>query len=119
MSRILRAEGAGGIQKTFSARSDDAMFDESSYARMVAQAAGAQETFVTPRPEVLLERLDDLVWHQDEPFLSASIFAQWCVFEAARKAGVIVMLDGQGADESLGGYRGFFGAYLASLIREG
>ena len=29
------------------------------------------------------------------------------------------MLDGQGADEALGGYRGFFGAYLASLIRGG
>jgi asparagine synthase (glutamine-hydrolysing) len=119
MSRLLAKEGVGDIQKTFSARSDDAMFDESSYARMVAEAAGAQATFVTPGPDVLLERLDDLVWHQDEPFLSASIFAQWCVFEAAREAGVIVMLDGQGADESLGGYRGFFGAYLASLMREG
>jgi asparagine synthase (glutamine-hydrolysing) len=29
------------------------------------------------------------------------------------------MLDGQGADESLGGYRGYFGAYLSDLIRRG
>jgi asparagine synthase (glutamine-hydrolysing) len=95
------------------------MFDESSYAQLVAKAAGADATFVTPRPGSLLDQLDDVIWHQDEPFLSASIFAQWCVFEAARQAGVTVMLDGQGADESLGGYRGFFGAYLSSLIRQG
>lgn len=119
MSRMLRKGGAHAGQKTFSARSDDAAFDESYYARLVADATGAEATFLTPQPERLLEVLDDVIWHQDEPFLSASIFAQWCVFEAARKAGVVVMLDGQGADESLGGYRGFFGAYLASLIRSG
>jgi len=119
MSRILRQDNLRGLQKTFSARSDDQAFDESAYARLVAESAGAEAIFVTPGPDALLDALDDLVWHQDEPFLSASIFAQWCVFEAARKAGVVVMLDGQGADETLGGYRGFFGAYLASLIREG
>lgn len=119
MSRLLGQHGAGGRQKTFSARSDDPAFDESAYARTVAEVAGAEATFVTPGPDGLLDRLDDLVWHQDEPFLSASVYAQWCVFGAARKAGVVVMLDGQGADESLGGYRGFFGAYLASLLRQG
>lgn len=119
MSRILGQDNVRNMQKTFSARSEDREFDESAYARLVAESAGAHATFVTPGPEALLDALDDLVWHQDEPFLSASIFAQWCVFEAARKAGVIVMLDGQGADETLGGYRGFFGAYLASLIRKG
>ena len=119
MSRVLGQDNVRNMQKTFSARSEDKEFDESSYARLVAESAGAQATFVTPGPEALLDTLDDLVWHQDEPFLSASIFAQWCVFEAARRAGVIVMLDGQGADETLGGYRGFFGAYLASLVRQG
>ncbi len=40
---------------------------------------------------------------QDEPFGSTSIAAQWFVFEAARREGMKVMLDGQGADEVMGG----------------
>ena len=43
--------------------------------------------------------VDRLVWHQDEPFASTSIYAQWSVFRLARQNGVTVMLDGQGADE--------------------
>ncbi|HUR60222.1 MAG TPA: asparagine synthase C-terminal domain-containing protein, partial [Opitutaceae bacterium] len=58
-------------------------------------------------------------WHQDEPFTTTSIFAQWCVFRQARKSGVIVMLDGQGADEALGGYHSYFGPWLAGLLARG
>jgi len=74
---------------------------------------------VVPEPTGLFDDIDRLAWHQDEPFVSTSIFAQWCVFRLARASGVTVMLDGQGADETLGGYRGFFGAYLAGVLRSG
>jgi asparagine synthase (glutamine-hydrolysing) len=117
MSGLLARTGSGENLKTFTARSDDPDFDESGYARMVAGAARSHGTFVTPTPARLFADLPRLVWHQDEPFASSSIFAQWCVFEAARAGGVVVMLDGQGADETLCGYRGFFGAYLAGLAR--
>ena len=83
------------------------------------EATRSRPTFVTPTPQELFDDLDALVWHQDEPFLSSSIYAQWTVFRAARQAGVVVMLDGQGADETLCGYRGYFGAYLAGLLRRG
>ena len=36
---------------------------------------------------------------------------------AARRAGIKVMLDGQGADEQLAGYHGGFPFYFANLIR--
>jgi asparagine synthase (glutamine-hydrolysing) len=119
MSDLLRDAGVRGNLKTFTARSDDGAFDESDYARSVVERAGSDAVFVTPRPEKLFDDLRRLTWHQDEPYASSSIFAQWCVFEAAREKGVVVMLDGQGADEALGGYRGFFGAYLAGLFRQG
>jgi ABC transport permease subunit len=67
----------------------------------------------------LLAELDAVTWHQDEPFGSTSIYAQWCVFRLAREHGVAVMLDGQGADEALGGYHGYFGPHLAGLLRHG
>lgn len=119
MSRALADQGGRRQLETFTARSDDAAFDETRHAQAVVEAARTDPTFVTPTPTRLFADLDRLVWHQDEPFVSSSIFAQWCVFEAARQRGVVVMLDGQGADEILGGYRGFFGAFLAGLARRG
>ena len=61
----------------------------------------------------VLSQVDALAWHQDEPFGSTSIYAQWEVFRRAAAGKVRVILDGQGADELLGGYPVFFGARLA------
>lgn len=119
MGRQLKAQSAGDALHTFTARSHDAEFDEFAYASTVIEAARSTPHTVVPEPGRLFDDLAQLAWHQDEPFVSTSIFAQWCVFKLAREAGVIVMLDGQGADEILGGYRGFFGAYLAGLLRSG
>jgi asparagine synthase (glutamine-hydrolysing) len=67
----------------------------------------------------MIADLDDLIYAQDEPFGSTSIYAQYRVFRLARARGVKVMLDGQGADEMLAGYRPFLAARLASLVRQG
>ncbi len=109
----------GAALHTFTARSHDAEFDEFRYAQAVIERAGSTAHTVVPEPTGLFDDIDRLAWHQDEPFVSTSIFAQWCVFRLARSAGVTVMLDGQGADETLGGYRGFFGAHLAGVLRGG
>jgi asparagine synthase (glutamine-hydrolysing) len=62
----------------------------------------------------LFEDLPTLVADQEEPFGSTSIYAQWRVMRAAREAGVVVLLDGQGADELFGGYDGIAGWALRS-----
>ncbi|MDO8542561.1 MAG: asparagine synthase (glutamine-hydrolyzing) [Opitutaceae bacterium] len=108
-----------GLQNVFSAYSDVPRFDERSFIEDVARSTGAAAHHVVPDADSLLRELDQLVWHQDEPFGSTSIYAQWCVFALARKHGVPVMLDGQGADEALGGYHGYFGPRLAGLLRQG
>jgi asparagine synthase (glutamine-hydrolysing) len=118
MARELGAAG-GGTQRSFTAGSLAANLDERPYAELVAAAAGAQATYLYPEPDGLFAELEDLVWHQDEPFDSTSVYAQARVFEAARAAGVTVMLDGQGADELLAGYHGFFAPHLAGLLRRG
>jgi asparagine synthase (glutamine-hydrolysing) len=119
MSELLAKTGAKNRLRTVTARSHDRAFDEGDYARAIIEWSHADSVFVTPEPGKLFDDLSRLAWHQDEPYGSASIFAQWSVFEAARQNGVVVMLDGQGADETLCGYRGFFGAYLAGLARRG
>ena len=118
MGGQLDRAGVAGTLKTFTAKSADGRFDESRFAEMVAASTRAQGHFVTPQAKGLLDQLPRVAWHQDEPFASTSIYAQWCVFELARRNGVTVMLDGQGADEILCGYRGFVGAYLAGLARD-
>ena len=60
--------------------------------------------------------LDDLIRAQGEPFCGTSIYAQYCVYKSARQNGVTVTLDGQGADELLGGYNGYPNARIRSLL---
>jgi asparagine synthase (glutamine-hydrolysing) len=71
-----------------------------------------------PTAERLAREVDALVWTQDEPFGSTSIFAQWCVMALAREQGVTVLLDGQGADEALAGYQPF-DVHVGDLMRRG
>jgi asparagine synthase (glutamine-hydrolysing) len=67
----------------------------------------------------LVDDLDHLIHVQDEPFGSTSIYVQHRVFRLAHEAGIKVMLDGQGADELLAGYRHYLASRLASLLRQG
>jgi asparagine synthase (glutamine-hydrolysing) len=106
----------GEYQKTFSAVSEVPALDERPFIRLVTAATGAEEHFVFPVASRFLEELDALLWHQEEPFSSSSVYAQWCVFRRAAQTGVKVVLDGQGADEQLCGYRKFSYFYLRHLF---
>lgn len=55
----------------------------------------------------------------DEPVVSSSVYAQWCVMRRVAAHGVRVVLDGQGADELLGGYPGLVGPALADEVLGG
>jgi len=98
---------------------DDPAISEERWIEMVAAAAGTHQHRALPEPLDLIADLDHLVETQDEPFGSTSIYAQHRVFRAARAAGLTVMLDGQGADEILAGYRPYLAARLCSLARGG
>lgn len=67
----------------------------------------------------LQQDLDDLVAAQGEPFGSTSIYAQYRVFKKAREQGITVVLEGQGADELLGGYNGYPGQRVRSMLDQG
>ena len=104
VDRLLQKAGVRGLQETFTSLSDSPAFDEREYAQIVIDATRVEPSFVLPTPERLFRDLDRLLWHQDEPFTSTSIFAGWCVYALTREKGVTVTLDGQGPDEMLGGY---------------
>lgn len=73
--------------------------------------------YTTPTGETLYEDMYDFVKAHGEPVPSTSPYAQFKVMELAQKH-VVVTLDGQGADEALGGYHYFFGNYYKELLRE-
>ena len=60
-----------------------------------------------------------LHWHQEEPFLSASIYLQWCVMRLAHEHRTTVLIDGQGADELLAGYQFYFSAWQLDRLDRG
>ena len=100
----------------FTAAFDGFSRDEWRYASQVASGAGVERHHaVRPTLDELLADLERLVYDQEEPFGSTSIYAQWRVMAAARAAGITVMLDGQGADELFGGYPGSDGWALATM----
>ena len=64
-----------------------------------------------------VEELDTWLWHQEEPVGGSSVYVSTVLLGLAREQGIKVLLDGQGADEQLAGYRKFILAYLRQLVR--
>jgi len=104
---------------TFSSCFDNPTYDERPYIQSVVAHTGVQPHFAFPDPTELRDNVASLIWTQEEPFGSTSIFAQWNVMRLAKQMGVKVLLDGQGADELLGGYPSLFGTYYAELFSKG
>ena len=118
INNLIREEGPASVsdrQKTFSVVFTDPRFDESRYIDEIVRTTGVDSSRTEPSPGQLWEDIDRLVWIQDEPFGSLSIYAQYCVMRLARKK-VKVVLDGQGADELLAGYLGYQASYVRGLL---
>ena len=118
MAREFDAVGNGAQVNSISACYDVKAVDERPFMEAVVDRTKSIPHWCYPSFEDAFSLAERITWHQDEPYGSTSIFAQWCVFEAARRAGLKVMLDGQGADEQLAGYHGCFPYYFASLIQQ-
>ena len=104
-------------QHTFSARFPGWALDEGRYIADVTELTSAQSHEVTPDPNPA--DLERVVWHQDQPFGSLSIYAQWSVMQLAQAQGITVLLDGQGADETVAGYPFYYAALFRYLLRTG
>ena len=120
VANVLRAADGLGPPRTFSARSSDPARDEFRYSESLLRTTGARNDDVLPTAEGLMDELDSLLWHMDEPFHSPSVYGQRTVHQLARSSGVVVLLDGQGGDEALSGYDHFhYSALLWALVRRG
>lgn len=113
------AKMQGNVFKTFTAAYHEKNIDESGYARMVTSGLPNVEAhYAYPGAASYWQDIDKLIWHQDLPINSTSMFAQWEVMKLARQQQTKVLLDGQGADEMLGGYYNFAGIHLIELLKK-
>jgi asparagine synthase (glutamine-hydrolysing) len=111
------------ISKNYSHKCFTASFpgfekDELLYAQQVAKQFGLEHHIVEIQENDLVAIMQKLMAHQEEPIASASALAQYKVFELAKQSGVSVLLDGQGADEVLAGYRKYYKWYWLELYRQ-
>jgi asparagine synthase (glutamine-hydrolysing) len=103
-------------QNTFSARFENFAKDEGQHIEAVVKACKNVAVHYTwPDKDYFQKTFDKVTYYQDEPYGSASVIAQYAVMELAKQHGVTVLLDGQGADEQLAGYLGYYHGYLHQL----
>lgn len=89
--------------------------DERHHAQAVAAEYNLHQHLVPVNATDLVSGMDQLMLHQEEPVGSSSVLAQYKVYEAAKAAGITVLLDGQGADEVLAGYHKYYHWYWQEL----
>jgi asparagine synthase (glutamine-hydrolysing) len=88
--------------RTFSISFDDPRYDESGFARMVADRLGTEHRQETVRPDAVAV-LPKLVRHYGEPFADSSALPTYYVSQLASGA-VKMVLSGDGGDENFAGY---------------
>jgi asparagine synthase (glutamine-hydrolysing) len=100
---ILAGSGLGNI-KTYSLGfegEEEQGCNELPLARKVSEKWGAEHHEVTLKPEKIIDDLDRMVWHLDEPY--AGGLPSWYIYELIGKD-VKVALTGTGGDELFGNY---------------
>ena len=114
---MAAARHAGEPLKTFTgAFQEGPEYDESRYAQLVANRAGARSFVIYPTEQDFVEHLPRLVYHMDEPAAGPGLFPQFMVARLAKQH-VKVCLGGQGADEMFAGYARYAVAYLEQAIK--
>ena len=114
----VAARELGAPMKTFSVCHDDDAISEEHYIDEVVQYCNAEPFKLRLTAEQALEDLDRFLYHQDEPVFSLSQYGEYAVMRLAKQNGVTVLLNGQGGDEALCGYRKFAFFYLRQLLAQ-
>jgi len=107
----------GPKQAVVTACYENLKIDESKWAKLAVDHVSAEWHRVFPKKEELFNDLSDLVYSQDVPFGSTSIYAQYRVMKTAREAGITVMLDGQGGDELFTGYTPYYHVFYSEAAK--
>jgi asparagine synthase (glutamine-hydrolysing) len=94
----------------FTAASIDLAFNDEPYAKMVAEKLKLEWHVITPTVNRFVDDVVKVCTIMEEPVISPTVFMQHYVMQIAHENGIKVLLDGQGADETLFGYTRYIAA---------
>ena len=114
LARRIRPEGRfQGFTGTF--RGSE-LFDESRYARALADARDIQLHEVDIHEQDFVDAMPRVIYHLDYPVAGPGSFPQYMVAKTVREH-IKVVLGGQGGDEIFGGYARYLIAYWEQCIK--
>jgi asparagine synthase (glutamine-hydrolysing) len=105
-----------GRMETFTLSFGDPQYDEQSFADQVPRRNEWLRHVVVIKPEECWNLLTPGLWHQEAPFGGVATVGYHKLHREARRQGIVVLLDGQGADETLAGYPYFRPHYWCDLL---
>ncbi len=105
--------------KAYTASFPNQPFDEYEIAKKLCNQLGFDSVEVKVEYEYYVEKLGKIVYHLESGHGSPAIYPLWHITERASED-ITVFLEGQGADELLGGYiNTVFVDYIRDLLSEG
>jgi len=97
----------------------DESYDELDQIEATVDATRAESHILNSDDSAFLERLEEVLWFQDEPIHSLNALVGFELYRMAAGTGVKVILNGQGADETWAGYGSYFLNFRYGLARTG
>jgi asparagine synthase (glutamine-hydrolysing) len=127
VTAALAQRQAGSRLRTFSITFDTAEFDESDYQREVIDFLGVEHRGIACRPADIGRVFPQVVWHAERPVVRTAPAPMYLLARLVRELDYKVVVTGEGADETLGGYdlfkeakvRRFWAAAPDSTLRAG
>lgn len=105
--------------EAYSAVFGDDRFSEEQYIRKNAEYLNFEPNYIYPKPNDLLQNIEELIHVQEMPFRSLSVLSQYLIYkDVAEQGKVKVLLNGQGADEIFTGYTEHYSFYFSTLLRQ-
>lgn len=111
-----RTQGADGFVAFTGRFSEGPAYDESAFARELAEAESFDLRISTIGPDDFVESMSDIAYHLDFPVAGPGSFPQYLVSKMAARERKVV-LGGQGGDEVFGGYARYLLAYFEQCIK--
>lgn len=98
---------------------NDKNINEYKYANDIATYIQSHLEVITINDDAWVDEFYTLIYHQEEPTLSASAINHWFLMKKLNEAGIKVVISGQGIDEILYGYvKKVMGYHFADLFKE-